>query len=671
LRRALLALLLAGPAPAAAQQRTPLTVEDLLAVGVVGDPQVSPDGKRVAFTVSTPSLQENRNISRVRVVPMEGGAAREIPGGKGSDRAPRWAPDGTLHFISTREGDAQIWREPAGGGEPTKLTALESGVEDFWWGPDANSLIFVADVKWPANQELDRRQGEFPTEARLWTHLFYRHWDEWRAGRRKHVFRYDVASRTATDLTSFDRDVPTLALGGHDVAVAPDGRRLALVFNPDSTVALSTNNDVFLIDARGSAPRAVTTSKANDHSPAWSPDGRRLAYLAMEVPGFESDRQQLVVYDPMGGTRASLTPDWPYSVAAFAWASDGRSLIAQVEERGEVSLYRIAVPGGRRTRIVRGGMNTAPQVSPRGGSMVFLRQSATAPPELWRAALDGRDARPLTRVNDELLRRLDLPPLEPFGFVGARGDSVFGWTLTPPGFDRSRRYPLVYLIHGGPQSAWLNQWHQRWSYHLFAARGYVVAAVNFHGSTGYGQEFTNSISRNWGGLPYEDLMKGIDVLVRRPYVDAGRLGAAGASYGGYMIFWMAGQTDRFRAMVAHDGVFNPVSMFGTTEELWFPTHEFGGTPMDPEARAVMDQWSPANHVAKWSTPMLVVHGQQDFRVDVSEGAQAFTALRLRDVPAKFLYFPDEGHWVLKPRNRRLWWSTVLDWLDTHLNPATP
>jgi dipeptidyl aminopeptidase/acylaminoacyl peptidase len=303
--------------------------------------------------------------------------------------------------------------------------------------------------------------------------------------------------------------------------------------------------------------------------------------------------------------------------------------------------------------------------------MVFLRQSATTPPELWRAQLDGREARPLTRVNDELLARLDLSPLEPFGFVGARGDSVFGWTLTPPGFDRSRRYPLVYLIHGGPQGAWLDQWHQRWNYHLFSARGYVVAAVNFHGSTGYGQEFTNSISRNWGGLPYQDLMKGIDVLVRRPYVDRDRLGGAGGSYGGYMIFWMAGQTDRFRTLVAHDGVFNPVSMFGTTEELWFPKHEFGGTPMDPEARALMDHWSPANHVAKWSTPMLVVHGQQDFRVDLSEGAQAFTALRLRDVPAKFLYFPDEGHWVLKPRNRRLWWSTVLDWLDTHLNPATP
>jgi dipeptidyl aminopeptidase/acylaminoacyl peptidase len=665
-------LLLCGAAPVNAQERKPLTVSDLLSVGVVADPQISPDGKYVAFTVSTPSLEENRNVSRVRIVAADGGLVREVPAPKGSDRAPRWSPDGTLHVISTRGGTAQIWRVPADSA-PAQLTDLASGVEDFWWGPDPGTLLFIADVKWPAAQELDGRQREFPTDAKLWDGLFYRHWDEWRAGTRKHVFRYDVASRAVTDLTPLDRDVPTLALGGHDVAISPDGRRVAVVFNPDSVVAKSTNNDVFVIEFEASnpAPRPLTRSAAYDLSPAWSPDGRRLAYLAMEVPGFEADRQQVIVYDPAAGTRVSLTPDWPLSIGTFAWAPDGRSIIAQVEERGEISLYRIEVATRRRTRIVHGGMNTNPVVAARGGYFVYLRQSATAPPEVWRAKLDGGNARPLTRVNAELLARLDLPPLRPFGFVGAQGDSVFGWTVMPPGFDSTRRYALVYLIHGGPQSAWIDQWHQRWNYHLFASRGYVVAAVNFHGSTGYGQEFTNSISRNWGSLPYEDLMKGLDELVRLPYVDPEKLGAAGASYGGYMIFWLAGQTDRFRTLVAHDGVFNPISMFGTTEELWFPTYEFGGTPLDPEARALMERWSPANHTAKWSTPMLVVHGQQDFRVDVSEGYQAFTALQLRNVPSKFLYFPDEGHWVLKPRNRQLWWGTVLDWLDTYLNPATP
>ena len=244
--------------------------------------------------------------------------------------------------------------------------------------------------------------------------------------------------------------------------------------------------------------------------------------------------------------------------------------------------------------------------------------------------------------------------------------------MRPPGFDSHKSYPLIYLIHGGPQSAWLDQWHARWNYAMFAAQGYVVAAVNFHGSTGYGRRFTNSISRNWGGLPYEDLMKGLDVLTARPYIDNQRVGAAGASYGGYMIYWMAGHTTRFRTLVAHDGVFNPVSMAGSTEELWFPTWEFGGSQISPSARALMEKWSPANFISQWTTPLLVVHSQLDYRVDVSEGMQAFTAAKLRGLPAKFLYFPDEDHYIGKPRNRRLWWDTVLDWMDTYLrrSPAS-
>jgi dipeptidyl aminopeptidase/acylaminoacyl peptidase len=257
-------------------------------------------------------------------------------------------------------------------------------------------------------------------------------------------------------------------------------------------------------------------------------------------------------------------------------------------------------------------------------------------------------------------------PVESFGFVGARGDSVFGWVMKPPKFNALTRYPLVYLIHGGPQSAWLDQWHARWNFGTFAARGYVVAGVNFHGSTGYGQSFTNSISRNWGGIPYEDLMTGLDVLARLPYVDSTRMGAAGASYGGYMVYWLAGHTNRFRTLVAHDGIFNPLSMAGTTEEQWFPLWEFGGPAMQPAARAIMEKWSPANYAQNWSTPMLIVHSQNDFRVDISESFQAFTALRLRRVPGKFLYFPDEDHFVGHPRNRRLWWNTVLDWLDQYL-----
>jgi len=305
-------------------------------------------------------------------------------------------------------------------------------------------------------------------------------------------------------------------------------------------------------------------------------------------------------------------------------------------------------------------VNTNAQVTPDGRGVVYLHQSNTQPTEVW---VSGRQ---LTHHNDQAVAALDLKPLEPFGFVGALGDSVFGWLLKPPGFDPAKRYPVAYLVHGGPQSAWHDDWHPRWNYQMFASRGYVVAAVNFHGSTGYGQKFTDAISQHWGDYPFEDLMKGLDVVARLPFVDSTRMGAAGASYGGYMVYWIAGHTNRFKVLVDHDGVFNPASMYGTTEELWFVEWEFGGTAY--ANRALYEKWSPLNFAQNWKTPMLVVHSQLDYRVDLSEGYQAFTALKKVGVPAKFLYFPDEGHWVLKPRNRRLWWGTVLDWLDQYLQP---
>jgi dipeptidyl aminopeptidase/acylaminoacyl peptidase len=663
----IVALAVAGAVPAAAQQRRPMTFDDFLSVRTIGDPRISPDGSLVAFTVTTASLDDNRNISRIWVVPANGGDARAVTAGAGSDRAPRWAPDGkSVAFISTREGGSQVWRVAPAGGDPVKLTTLSGGVNDFEWAPDGKTLYLVSDVKWPLMQEIDRRSDEYPTSARIFTSLFYRHWNEWRTGVRQHVFRYGLSESRAVDITPIDHDVPTLALGGRDLALSAVGSELAVTYNPDSTAATSTNNDVFVMAPDGSGRQSITTNRADDHSPAYSPDSRYIAYLAAEVPGFESDRQQLMLYERATGRRTPLTTSWDASILAFTWVPDSRSVIAEVEERGQRVLYAVEIPTGRPTRLVAGGANTAVQVAPAGDFFVFLHQSATTPAELYRSDPAGRSLRQLTRLNAAVTARLSLTPLEPFSFLGAAGDSVFGWVMRPPGFDSRKTYPLVYLIHGGPQGAWLDEWHARWNYAMFAARGYIVAAVNFHGSTGYGRRFTNSISRNWGGLPYDDLMKGLDALVARPYIDKQRIGAAGASYGGYMIYWMAGHTTRFRTLVAHDGILNPVSMAGTTEELWFPMWEFGGSQISPAARALMEKWSPANYIGQWTTPLLVVHSQLDYRVDLSEGLQAFTAAKLRGVPAKFLYFPDEDHFVTRPRNRRLWWDTVLDWLDTGL-----
>ncbi|HET9384283.1 MAG TPA: S9 family peptidase [Gemmatimonadales bacterium] len=655
-------LLLMLPTALLAQKRA-ITFDDYIGLKVVSDPRLSPDGKWVAYTVSTPSLEDNRNVARIWVAEVATGKTRQVTNGPGSDRQPRWSPDGkTIAFISTREGGAQVWLLPIAGGDARKVSSLADGASDPVWLPNGSGLLVVSDIKWPERQEIDERNGSYPTEARIWTELFWRHWDDFRAGKRQHLFRVDLASGNATDLTPIDHDVPTIATGGDgDVTVSPDGKDILVAMHGDTTVADNTNVDVYAVD--GQALHRITTNTGADHTPRYSPDNRWVSYLSMERAGFEADRVRLMLGDRRGSSLAPFdaTAGWTLSVGSYAWCPNSKCLYAVVEERGRDNIYRIDVPGYKRTRVVTGGLNTNVQVAPDNRTLVYVHQSNTQPPEIW---VGGK---PLTHHNDSALAVLDLPPLEEFGFVGALGDSVFGWTQKPPNFDPARKYPLVYLIHGGPQGAWTDYWGARWNYQMFAARGWVVAAVNFHGSTGYGQKFTDAISQHWGDYPFEDLMKGLDVVARLPYVDSTRMGAAGASYGGYMILWIAGQTNRFKVLVDHDGVFNPVSMAGSTEELWFTDWEFGG-PLYKN-RALYEKWSPLNHVSNWKTPLLVVHGQLDYRVDLSEGYQAFTAAKRMGVDAKFLYFPDEGHWVLRPRNRRIWWGTVLDWLEGYLRES--
>ncbi|HWZ29390.1 MAG TPA: S9 family peptidase [Gemmatimonadales bacterium] len=658
------------PTPALLAQKHALTVDEFLALKNVGDPQVSPDGKWVVYTVGTISLQDNKSTSRLWLANVATGAAKELSQGAGSDRSPRWSPDGqSLAFLSGREHGPQVWVMPASGGAARRVSDLPDGAGEMYWMPDGKGFLVVCDVKWPKDQEIDRRNGAFPTDAKLWTSVFYRHWVDWRAGMRQHVFSVDLASGAAKDLTPIDKDAPTIATSGDgDVAMSPDGKEIAVAIHADSVVADNTNVDVYLMNPDGTGLRDLTVANAGaDNTPRFSPDGKWLAYLSMARGGFEADRLRLMLVPRTGGrtdgAAVEATAGWTLSIGSYSWCPDSKCLYAVVEERGRENLYRISLAPFQRTLVFGGnGVNTNLTVSADGKTRAWLYQSNTQPAEVFA------NDKPLTHTNDEAVSHLDLHPLESYGFVGAGGDSVFGWLLKPPGFDPARKYPVVYIVHGGPQGAWDDNWHARWNYQMFAARGYVVAAVNFHGSTGYGQAFTDAISRHWGDWPYEDVMKGLDLVARLPYVDSTRMGAAGASYGGYMVYWLAGHTNRFKVLVDHDGVFNPESMFGTTEELWFPKWEFGGTPYQEDGgnRALYEQWSPMNFVQNWKTPMLIVHSQLDYRVDLSEGYQAFTALKLHNVPGKFLYFPDEGHWVLHPRNRRLWWGVVMDWLDQYL-----
>jgi dipeptidyl aminopeptidase/acylaminoacyl peptidase len=656
------------PLPRLVAQQRALTIDEYLAMKVVGDPQLSPDGRWVAYTVTENSLKDNKGTTRIWLAEVATGQTREVTAGPGSDRQPRWSPDGkSLAFVTTRQNGPQLWLLPIGGGEARRVTDLADGASDPVWLPDGKGLLVTSDIKWPPEQEIERRNGEYPTEARIWTDLLWRHWDEWRAGKRQHVFLVTLGDNRARDITPVDHDVPTIATGGDgDVAVAPDGKEIAVALHGDSSVADNTNVDIYLMGSDGAGMRALTTNRGADNTPRYSPDGKWLAYLSMARAGFEADRQRLMILRRKDGRTESekpteVTAGWTLSVGSYTWCPDSKCIYAVVEERGRESVYRVDLPSFRPSvAFGPSGVNTRVNVAPDGKVLVYLHQSGTQPAEVWVTE------RQLTHHNDAAVAQLDLPPLESFGFIGALGDSVYGWILKPPGFDPAKRYPLVYLLHGGPQTAWLDLWHARWNYQMFAARGYVVAAVNRHGSTGYGQKFTDAVSQHWGDYPYEDLMKGLDVVARLAYVDSTRMGAAGASYGGYMVYWIAGHTNRFKALVAHDGVFNPTSMAGSTEELWFVDWEFGGTPY--ASRALYEKWSPLNFVQNWKTPILIVHSQLDYRVDLSEGYQAFTAAKVLGVPAKFLYFPDEGHWVLKPRNRRLWWGTVLDWLDQYLRP---
>ncbi|HYK12306.1 MAG TPA: S9 family peptidase [Gemmatimonadales bacterium] len=658
------------PFPVLPAQKRAITIDDYLALKNVGDPQVSPDGTWVVYTVGTISLADNKSTSRLWLANVATGATRELSQGAGSDRSPRWSPDGkTIAFLSGREHGPQVWVMPATGGAARRVSDLPDGVGEMYWMPDGRGFLVVSDIKWPKEQEIDRRNGSYPTDARLWTSVLYRHWTDWRAGMRQHVFSVDLPSGAAKDLTPIDKDAPTIATSGDgDVAMSPDGKEIAIAIHADSVVADNTNVDIYLMSSDGSGMHDLTVANTGaDNTPRFSPDGKWLSYLSMARAGFEADRLRIMLVPrnagSTGGAPVEATAGWNLSVGSYSWCADSKCIYAVVEERGQENLYRIAVPGFQRTLFFgHNGVNTNLTASTDGKTRAWLYQSNTQPAEVFV------NDKPLTHTNDALLSQLDLHPLESYGFIGAGNDSVFGWLLKPPGFDATKKYPVIYVIHGGPQGAWDDNWHARWNYQMFASRGYVVAAVNFHGSTGYGQPFTDAISQHWGDWPYEDVMKGLDVVARLPYVDSTRMGAAGASYGGYMVYWLAGHTTRFKVLVDHDGVFNPESMFGTTEELWFPKWEFGGTPYQEAGgnRALYDRWSPLNFVQNWRTPMLIVHSQLDYRVDLSEGYQAFTALKLHGIPGKFLYFPDEGHFVLRPRNRRLWWGVVLDWMDQYL-----
>jgi dipeptidyl aminopeptidase/acylaminoacyl peptidase len=663
-------LVLASAALAFAQKR-PFDVDALMELKRIGDPQLSPDGRSVAFSVQSVDVAQNKKPQQVWVVPLAGGSPRQITTEGEANQRPRWSPDSRrIAYISDRGGSSQIWLMDPDGANQRQVTNLSTEANGVLYAPDGKNLLFTSEVypECGADDACNRRnldvEKNSKVRARIYTDLLYRHWNTWQSKRRSHLLVVPVAGGSPKELTPGPREVPPFSLGGpDDYDIAPDGAEVCYSMNADPAPALSTNSDLYVVSIQGGDSRRITATPGADTGPHYSPDGKYIAWRAQFRAGYESDRFRLMVLERSTGRVTNLTETLDRWVNSFTWSPDSTNLFFTTADRGRQAIQLISVNGGA-VRMAASGDNELDdmQLTRDGKTMVYTQQTGTSPIEIYRAASTGGAPVALTRLNSATLDSCQLTPLEEFWVDTADGSRVHSFVVKPYGFQANRKYPVLMLIHGGPQGNWGHGWTYRWNAQVFAAAGYIVVEPNPRGSTGYGQKFIDEINGDWGGRPYDDIMAVTDRAVNLPYADAGRVAAAGASYGGYMIDWMLGHTQRFKALVSHDGVYDMPSEFGATEELWFPIWEMGGTPWDkPEDYA---KWSPSRYVKDFHTPTLVVHGEQDYRVPYTQGLQLFTALQVLKVPSKLLVFPDEGHWVLKPQNSLLWYKTVIDWIDS-------
>jgi dipeptidyl aminopeptidase/acylaminoacyl peptidase len=654
-----------------------MTIDDLIGAVRVADPQLSPDGRSVAFVRTVTDAKSGSRNADLWIVPSDGsGEAKELIGGAKSESTPRWSKDGKrLAFISTRDGAPQVYVADADGSDAERITDLAFGVQPpLVISADGTTVAFVSDV-YPEckDEDCNRTRKEAadknPVKAHHITRLLYRHWDEWRENVRHHVFVADVASKQVRDLTPGDFDSPPTQQEDGALALSPDGRDLAFVSNREGAdrEAWTTNNDVFVVPVAGGEPVKLTTNPAADVQPVFSADGRTVYVRAQRRAGFEADRWYLDAYDRAGGAKRTLFERADISVEDYTLSNDGASIWFTATREARGALFVVPAAGGAPKRVLQGG--SIASAAPGEGFVVFARSSLTAPPDLFRAAADGSDVKPLTRMNASWTSAVAFPEPKSLQVPGAGGTPIQYWMLTPPNFDAAGKYPVVFLIHGGPQGVWADAWSTRWNPALWAAQGWIVVAPNPRGSTSFGQKFVDEISGDWGGKVMTDLDAVFDAVAKLPYTDAGRMGIAGASYGGYAVNWILGHTTRFRAAVSHDGVFNLESMSLATEELWFTDWEFGGPPWDPKARAQFARWSPHLFAHRIKTPTLIITNELDYRVPVDQGLQMFTVLRRNRVPAELIVFPDEGHWVLKAANSRYWHEQVFGWLSTHLTGA--
>jgi len=661
-------------AAAPADKTHPFSVHDMLAIDQISEPQVSPDGKWVVFVLRKTDLEANKGRTDLWLVGSDGAGLRRLTSHPDADSHPRWAPDSkSIFFISSRSGSSQVWRIRIDGGEAEQVTNQPIDVGNLVVSPDGKYIAFTMEVFPDCNAastkaRLDEIKQRKAT-GRIYERIFVRHWDSWKDGRRSHLFAMPADGGQAVDvMKNMDADTPSKPFGGpEEVTFTPDAT--GIIFTARDVgreEPWSTDFDLYLAHVDGSMPPKCLTEKnqAWDTHPLFSPDGKILAYLAMSRPGYESDRFRIVLRAWPDSEERVLTEDWDRSPSTLAWSADSKTIYATADNTGQESLFAIDTKTAIVRTVVKYGSVSSPNVA--GDRIFYGLDNLRCPVELYSVRLDGSDVRKITEINAGKIAAIRMGEFEQFTFAGWNDETVYCYVVKPVDFDADKKYPVAFLIHGGPQGSFGNHFHYRWNPQVYAGAGYAVVMVDFHGSTGYGQAFCDSIRGDWGGKPLEDLKKGLAAALQRyPWMEGERVAALGASFGGYMINWIAGVwPERFRCLVNHDGNLDERFAYFDTEELWFPEWDHVGTPWgNPDS---YEKHNPVNFIKNWKTPMLVIHGALDFRVPETQGLGTFNALQRLGIPSKLLYFPDENHWVQKPANSILWHETVLAWLDQWL-----
>jgi dipeptidyl aminopeptidase/acylaminoacyl peptidase len=685
LGKMLLALLLMTSLAHAAQRA--MTIEDFYRVRNMGDIAISPDGKRVAFTLASTDLAKAQRNAHIWVMNPDGSGQRQVTFSDKSEGSPVFSPDGKyLAFVTSREGDENLYLLPLAGGEARKLTSASTGVAGPVFSPDGNWVAFSSDVypECGADDACNKKIAERWSKGKLQGHmadgLLYRHWTEWKDGKRTHILLVSTACAgggtcpAARDLTPGDFDSPPFDLGGApEYEFSPDGREFVFVSNHDAQPASSTNSDLWLLalDSTGGEaipPRNITASNpAYDGTPHYSPDGRYIGYRMQKQPGYESDLFRLAVYDRAAGASRVLTESFRNWVDDFRWSPDSASLYFIAPVEGNTPIYQVDLKGQIHP-VLEDKALRAWELNKDASAIIYARTSVGEPVEIYSAALQGgKAAAParLTHFNDALAAEVDFRPAEKMWIKGADGKDIQTFIVKPHGYDPAKKYPLILNVHGGPQQQWADAFRGDWQ--VYPAAGYVVAFANPHGSTGYGQDFTAEISGDFGGKVYEDVMKVTDALAQLPYVDPNRIGAMGWSYGGYMMDWLEGHTDRFKAISSMMGMYDIKAFYGATEELWFPEHDMKGEPWNS---ADYEKFSPSNFVKNFKTPCLVITGERDYRVPYTQSLQFFTALQKMGVPSRLIVYSNAGHWP-SWYEMALYYTAHLEWFQKYLGGAAP